>query len=556
MVSRLRSLFTKGKYLARTHPKKSMALIMFILIVVGFFVTKDEKKEELDEVRIPQVKVSTVGVLSMDTEPLVLLGEVRSVSQAELRAQKPGEVTMVYVKSGQFVGAGTILAEISNQSERAAVLSAQGILAAAQAQHAKLLAGARMEDKTSSVVQAGAAGIALESAKDSARSAYSQAYTLAQDALFAQADDFFSNAYTVDPSFRVRSASYDESQDIEKQRVILGDKLEAWKEKTLKPIVDEDLDVHLKEAQADLDSLKQFLNTISTFVSKQNVDNDYTSTDKSSDEGVILGARGSIDSARGIVNGARSSLASAESGSTVASLSESVVTGSARSEDIAASEASVTQARGALLSAQAALENTFIRTPISGTVSTLSVARGDFVNTYESVAVVANEGALEVEVFVSDAAKDRIAVGTQALVSGTYTGVVTSVAPGLDPVTKKSRVTIGITDKNAPLSNGSYVEVAIVGGEIKNDSQNVATSTKKDITIPISAIKVLPRGFSVFTVSEENTIVAHMVKEGAILGSRIIILEGLSEDMSIITDVRGLSEGDVVSIQDKDVTEN
>ncbi|KKS29115.1 MAG: hypothetical protein UV60_C0010G0012 [Parcubacteria group bacterium GW2011_GWA2_43_11] len=541
-----RSLSKKGWLRIKQHPRISIAALVVVSLLLGFVIfERNDEAVSPDEVRVPSVVVTSVAVLSAETEPFVLLGEVRSVSQAELRAQKSGEVTQVYVRPGQFVKAGAILAEISNQSERAAVLSAQGMVAAAKAQLDKINAGARTEDKTSSVVQSQAAQLSLQTSKQSARSAYSQAYTLAQDALFAQADDFFSNPYTVNPSFRIRTASFDEKQVIEKERIEIAKILESWKQKTATPISDEALETRLVEAEKDLERIKTFLNSISSYISEQTIDANLTSATKAAQEATVLGARSNISSAQNIVHGARNGLTAAKSGAQVASLTSDVVLGGARSEDVAAVQAGVTQAQGALAGAYAQLENTVIRTPISGTVSTLNANRGDFLNSFDVVAVVANEGALEIEVFVSDSARERVVVGDPVLIAGKYQGTVTSVSPGLDPVTKKSRITIGITDE-VELSNGSYVEVALMG-----DNKEILTASSSKLFVPIAAVKVLPKGLAVFTVSEENTLVAHLIEEGSIVGSKMLVPSGITPELMIVTDARGLSEGDVVEIKEK-----
>ena len=209
-------------------------------------------------------------------------------------------------------------------------------------------------------------------------------------------------------------------------------------------------------------------------------------------------------------------------------------------------EANVTQARGALQSAYAALENTLLRTPIAGTVSTFNVARGDFVNALEIVAVVANVRALEIEAFVSDAARARIAVGQSVVIDGQYEGVVTSAAPGLDPTTKKARVTVGVGD-NTALVNGAYVSMTFMADPVAMD----AVSDQSEFVIPITAVKVLPRGLAVFTVTTEGMLEAQSITEGPIVGSKMIVREGLTADMAIVTDVRGLKEGDAVRIHEE-----
>lgn len=531
----------------KRHPKKSV--IAVAVIVAGIIFLGGNKTEDAvqEETKFPVVSVATVGALSGSDDALIVLGEVRSVTQAELRAQSSGEVTRVNVTAGQYVGAGTILAETENAAERAGVLSAQGALAAAEASLARVYAGARTEDRTSASAQAEGAVIALAAAEESARATYSQSYSLAQDAVFAKADDFFTDAYTVRPSFRVRSASYDERRAIEEERVAIGEILDAWKTKTFTTLEIGALDTALTEAQRDLTRIKSFLDAISAFVSEQKTDADFTATDKSAQEAILLGARSSIDGARASVGGARQGLAAALSAEITASGSESKITTGDRPEDVRIVEASVLSARGAYAGALAGLERTLIRTPIAGTVTTFNVGRGDFVAMQEVVAVVANEKALEIEAFVSGEARERITVNAPVLVAGTYEGVVTSVAPGLDPVTKKSRVTVGVKG-DAPLINGSFAELAFKDSEVE---ETFATTTPASETfIPITAIKVLPTGLAIFTVRDDGTLEARSIQEGTILGDRMRIQEGLPADLLIVTDVRGLVAGERVTVAD------
>jgi multidrug efflux pump subunit AcrA (membrane-fusion protein) len=542
-MSRITSYLNRVRSYAKSHPKRTAAIGVAVVAVVLLVLSGNNGEAPTsEEQRIPPVEVATVAALSQTTDSLILLGEVRSVSQAELRVARPGEVTRVNVTSGQYVFAGTVLAEIDNAAERASVLSAQGSLAAAEASLAKTEAGARSEDRTSATAQTQSATISLFAAQESARSAYSQGYSLAQDAVLAQADDFFTNAYTVNPSFRVRTASFEERQEIEAQRVAIGNILETWQERAQTPIPDAQLDARLAEALADLATIKAFLNGVSAYVSEQELEAGLDATTKAAQEATLLGARSSVDTARSAVAGARTGLATAANAQTAASQSESKIVVGARSEDLDAAQAAVTQARGAYAGALAQLENTLVRTPISGIVTSLTAARGDYLTGQEVAAVVANPGALEIEAFVSSASLERITVDTPVLIDGRYEGVVTSVAPGLDPTTKRARVTVGLPE-NTALTNGSFVEVAVQ----PIASTEEAVEMPDEFRIPISAIKVLPRGLAVFTVSEDNMLVAIPITEGPIVGATMLVREGVTPELRIVTDVRGLAEGDQVT---------
>ena len=76
----------------------------------------------------------------------------------------------------------------------------------------------------------------------------------------------------------------------------------------------------------------------------------------------------------------------------------------------------------------------------------------------------------------------------------------------------------------------------------------VATSKNKNIQIPLSALKITPLGSQVFTVNASSTLVAHVVKEGKLMGDQIEIVEGLTPDMEIVTDARGLKEGQTITL--------
>lgn len=524
----------------RNHPWKSLGVVC--VLAVGAYLLSSHNGAPLEpavEDSVPLVTLARIGDLGSGGDALTTLGEVRSVSQAELRAQKSGKITRVYVKPGTSVTAGTLLAEIDATGERAAVLGAQGTLAAAEAQYAKLVTGARSEDRASVSASADSAAIALLAAEDGARAAYSQAYGLAADALFAQADDFFTDVYTVNPSFRVMSASYGERQTVESERVALGKSMASWKERTETASAPTELDALLVDAERMLDRMKQFLNTISMYVSQRETSDDYTAADKAVDEAVLLGARGSIDAGKNAVLGARQNLAAARSARIAARGNESKVATGERAEDIRIAEASITQARAALLSAQALLENALIRAPIHGTVTTLNVSAGDFVSNFESVAVVANPSALEVVGFVSASTRDRLMVGAPVLVDGVYAGTTTTLAPGLDPDTKKARFTVGLAD-NVQLTNGQSVKVTFSG--------TTTEDVVREYALPLSAIKVLPNGFAIFTVRDDGTLEAHPIAEGAIVGDRMLLTDNLSPRMLIVTDVRGLRENERVEV--------
>jgi RND family efflux transporter MFP subunit len=216
---------------------------------------------------------------------------------------------------------------------------------------------------------------------------------------------------------------------------------------------------------------------------------------------------------------------------------------------IATADAQLKQALGTYNAALSRLQKTIIRSPITGTINSLSVDTGDYIGAFTQVAVISNNGALEIVSYVTEDDAKRITVGTPVKINNTIEGVVTRVAGAIDPVTKKIEVKVGIKEAKTPLINGQSVRIAV-----SKDKTKVVTSSAPvaagPILIPLSALKLTPQGANVFTVSASSTLVSLSVKEGAILGDQIQILEGLRGDEDLVVDARGLKEGMEVVVKE------
>ena len=175
----------------------------------------------------------------------------------------------------------------------------------------------------------------------------------------------------------------------------------------------------------------------------------------------------------------------------------------------------------------------------------LPITLGDFVSNSAPVAEVSNPGALEVKAGVTPSDAKTLEVGGKATIEGSTAGVITAIAPALDPTTGDIQVTIGITGDQAALTDGDTVTVSLVRSV--QTTQKSASGAGAAILIPITAAKITPTGAVVFTVSS-STLVAHPITLGTILGGQITVVSGLTLDMDIVTDARGLAAGQTVVV--------
>lgn len=513
------------KELSRLAQAGVIALIVVVIFGVHALSTNDPAVEAVKTDRV--VTLASVTALANSDTALPLLGTVTSTSEATIRSESGGKLTRVYKKLGDFVTAGGVIAEFENSAERAAVLQAEGAYDAAKA--------ARDIAK----INSGTTNSSLSDAKTNALNAISNAYNSMDDAVRVKTDAYFSDPRFLDA--RLLPAVPDSSlvYSIEAQRKAIEKMLVARDAKNRTITVNSDLITELNGVQSEVQMVKTYIEDLSLAFSKAVPDSSYT-------QAALDNAKTIGSVARSNITGAITSITSSKSALT-ASLAAQEVAGKTTGDSsgsTATADASVKQALGAYDAALSRLEKTVIRSPITGTINSLSISTGDFISAFTEVAVVSNNGALEVLAYVTEDDARRIQVGNEVMIDNAVKGIITRIASAIDPRTKKIEVRIGITDKAANLVNGQSVRI-----NITKSKQTVAT-TSGPIKIPLSALKLTPNGAFVFTVSATSSLIALPVKEGAILGSEIQILSGLNGSEFIVTDARGLKEGMTITVKE------
>jgi RND family efflux transporter MFP subunit len=508
------------RWYGRRNVLISLAVIVG-LILVGLFLHFSSNKivETPVEERLSTVTLSRVADLGSQSTFRVT-GTVKAVSEARLQTEASGRITSVNVALGDSVRQGTIIASLENSRESAAVLQAQGAYEAAVA------GAASSESGTDS------AEIALESALSAGVSAYKSAFISADSAVRNTIDDSFNNPTGATPGFRLNA--FGAAPSLNTERTALEPVLDSWASE-VNTVSNSDIKSKLAKAQNDVERISAFAETIAALISKQDTSNSgFSQTDKDTLEAEFVGIRTSLNATQQALEGARTAIENAEEALTQAQIAGSGTT-------VSLSDAQLKSALGTLRAAQANYEKTIVRTPISGVVNALYLKAGDYANPGAPAAVVANNNALEISTALSSDDADMIEIGEEVYIDETVTGIVTAIAPAIDPISGKKEVKISVSD-DTELTNGSIVSV-----EFKRNATSSAEA-KQEIIVPLSSLKITASGPIAFTVSQDSTLVAHPVVLGEILGDMVVVTEGLSSDTSIVVDARGLKEGEKVEV--------
>jgi len=472
--------------------KVRLALVIGIIIVLIILFTGGDTTAPTAELKneFPQVSLSKVSELTREGD-ITLIGTVESVDEAHLEAESSGRITSVSVAIGDTVYAGQTIAQIENTGEYASLLQAEGAYEAALA---------------------ASAGTTID-----AVNTYKDIYITLDSIVRNTVDDQFNRPTTQYPGFKLDGLG--QASELVEERVAIEEVLTRLSG-TPSTVTEENVETYLRDIRQDTVRITNFVETISYIVSRQEITEFFTQTEKDTIEAAFLSARTSLTSALQDIDTALNDILQSKNGSST-------------------NDAKVKQALGVLKAAQATYNKTIITTPIAGTVNRIAVQRGDYVNTFDAVADIANNNALRITAYINASERDRVTADTPVLINNDINGTVSRIAPAIDPATGKVEVQIQIESED--LTNGDSVSLSIIPEIIEEEL--VAES----IRIPLPAIKLTTTTAYVFTVEEEK-LVAHEVLLGDIQSDTVEILSGIQADWDIVLDARGLADGQRIRV--------
>ena len=184
-----------------------------------------------------------------------------------------------------------------------------------------------------------------------------------------------------------------------------------------------------------------------------------------------------------------------------------------------------------------------VRAPISGTVSSLSLANGGYVSAGMPVAVIDSNNDRKVSIAVSETLVSKLKVGDSTTVNlgalnHNFEGSIMDIAQSASPTNRLYTVNIAIPSTIEGLLSGMFADVTLY-----TDSRDGT------IIIPTEAILVRSEGSYVAVLEEGN--LAHLITvETGLVGEGVTeILSGLTGGETLVTVGQSyLSEGDLARI--------
>ncbi len=404
---------------------RNIILAVIVLAIAAFFVFGGKKQQAADLIT---VKSGTI------TQDVVVTGDITSSENVDLSFQQSGTVAKVNVATGDKVNVGDILLTEDSSVLQAQLQQAEASVAQAEANLGILQNGATPQAVAVSVAEVSNAESALLGAGKSVVSTVQDAYTKADDAIYNQADQIFTNPRT-NPQLIFSVPDQQLAVNIQSERSGIESDFNAWNASLSNLTATSDLPVALKVTKGYLDDVQNFLADVASALNLVSPSGSTSATNLDTWKTDVAAGRAEVVTAIGSVVAAESTLNSDQTALAVAEKQLALKQAPATPDQIAADEAAVSQARAQVSLIQAQIKQTILRSPVAGTVTNVVPKKGEVVTAGETATSIIGSNSLEVEAYVaeSDVAKlkvgDPVTLTLDALPGETFTGHLFSIDP-------------------------------------------------------------------------------------------------------------------------------
>lgn len=575
--------------------RKVTWFVIIVLLGVGSWYYLARNKNVSTNIQTDTVKEQNIQ------ETVLTTGQVVSQVNLNLSFQTSGVVKTLSVKSGDKVKAGDILGTLNQDSIQAAVTSAQGTLAQARANYNKVVAGSSKEQINVTQKAVNAASVAYNNAlkqlnivKESTATAIVQAkntlddlespmtqsdnkrsaiiVTLANQLATVKSDLDEENKILNDSDLKdtfsvANSTSLSEFKNANSQvqslltqaNISLTTAQNYKSDANIYQAINDATSalnqnisalnacytalqnsiVSQKFSQSQLDAYKSTISSrlsgensgISLINSARQALTDALTLAKNAVENANLTATQQITSAQNQINSAQAALQQAEA--TLAQQSAK-----AQSTDIAMAQAQILSAQGTVNAAQANLNNTSLKAPVDGTITSVDTKIGQQVSALQEVVVLQDINSLHTESYVSEANIASLKIGQTVDYTFDALGPDNHFSGKILTIDPASTVISGVVDYLVKATLPNIPEIK--PGMTVNMTIEIA-SKNKVLAVPSSALINQNNQQYIRIIDNTQTKTYHQVPVQIGLradGGLVEVISGLSAGQEIVTYIK------------------
>ncbi len=203
--------------------QRSIVAISLFLIGIATYLVIFHQKPAASNSSILAVERGTI------TEEVNVTGNTKPVFSAALAFERGGKILRVNVAVGNEVREGDLVASLDASDLAANFAEAEANIKIQEAKLAELRAGTRPEELALAETQTEKAKRALQNADENLRDKIVDAYTKSDDAIRNEADQFFSNPRSANPTLHISVPDASLKIALEANRIVIEQKLIASK---------------------------------------------------------------------------------------------------------------------------------------------------------------------------------------------------------------------------------------------------------------------------------------------------------------------------------------
>ena len=360
---------------------------------------------------------------------------------SDLSFQVPGQVVSTPVSIGQTVPAGATLVALDQSSLLAARAGAAANLEAAQARLAALQAGTRPE-------QLAIDQTAVTQAANALTNALAAAYTNADDAVHAKADQTFTNPRNATAQLTLLVPDATLVARVQNERVALEPMLVSWSGSLA--AASGDPESLAAASEANVRTVIAFLNDLTSVLAETQPSGAITAA-------TVVGYQTSVNAGRSNMLAALSGLVTADTAYKAAQGALALAQAGATQNDIDAQKAVVDAAQAALRGVDVTLRESVLTAPFAGTVTAMNAHLGQTAVPGQPLVSIESSGGSKASALVVPSSS-VITDGAQAFVfvkSSGATPTKTPVATGLVSGSGMTEIVSGLSAGQEVLTFGT-----------------------------------------------------------------------------------------------------
>lgn len=461
-----------------------------------------------------------------------LSGKVIAGSDVDLGFAAGGRISRVYVKVGQTVGAGQLLAETENGDLHAAVAQRQAALDRERAKLAALQAGTRPESLAVSQAALASAEDSLAQKQQALLDAIQSAYAAADDAVHNKIDLFITDPRTINPSLDFMTSNSSAASVFLTERSAVETQLRAWQTAQSSLSAQGDLSSAVDDARMRLTAVSRLLAEANTLLNIAIATPSVPAATISTWISSVSTGRTAIDASISALTTADTAATAAATALVTAQKNLALAQAGATKEDIDAQQAAIAAAAADVASAQAQLGKTLITAPFSGIVTKADAKVGSVAVANVPQVSLESRGAFQIEGYVPEINVSLVKAGQPASVTldaygdkTLFGATVASVDPAetLRDGVSTYRVVLQFDTADNRIKSGMTANLSII-----------ADRREGVLSVPMGAVSVKDTD-SYVTVIEGKKTSERLVTTGAVSSlGEVEILSGLSDGDQVV----------------------